>query len=312
MPILQIRDADGNFIPINAIKGDKGNDGKSAYEQAKEGGYTGTEEDFIGFLNGSTDVQDTEHRSNFNNPHNVTKAQLGLANVTAGLGGSIGLDASSTSGGAVGEGAKEISGGGAVGQAAYTTMGGAVGVGATATKGGAVGSSTVSGNGFAGGNFARAMRATGEGIDAIQLGMGTNPNEKTLQIYDYPLLDAKGVIPSDRLPIYRGSYQGAGAYGTNAPNTITFPVKPNAVVISHPSSIKINTTDYYCVTLPMVYGCSMGFISLSSSDREAPYNVPLMLTWEGNTLSWYYPKTDSKGACYQLNYSGETYEYFAW
>lgn len=52
MPILQIRDEDGNFVPINALRGDVG---KSAYEQAKEGGYMGTEEEFITLLNSLTD-----------------------------------------------------------------------------------------------------------------------------------------------------------------------------------------------------------------------------------------------------------------
>ncbi len=51
MPILQIRSKEGNFIPINSIKGDKG---KSAYEQAKEGGYKGSEKEFIAVLNGLT------------------------------------------------------------------------------------------------------------------------------------------------------------------------------------------------------------------------------------------------------------------
>lgn len=51
MPILQIRDKDGKFVAIPAIKGDEG---KSAYEQAKEGGYKGTEKEFIAILNGLT------------------------------------------------------------------------------------------------------------------------------------------------------------------------------------------------------------------------------------------------------------------
>lgn len=43
MSILKIRDENGNVIEIPALKGD---DGKSAYEYAREGGYTGTEEEF--------------------------------------------------------------------------------------------------------------------------------------------------------------------------------------------------------------------------------------------------------------------------
>ena len=51
LSVLNIRDENGNFIPIPAIRGD---DGKSAYEQAKEGGYKGTEDEFIAILNGIT------------------------------------------------------------------------------------------------------------------------------------------------------------------------------------------------------------------------------------------------------------------
>ena len=44
MSILKIRDENGNIIEIPAIKGE---DGKSAYDYAKEGGYTGTEAQFM-------------------------------------------------------------------------------------------------------------------------------------------------------------------------------------------------------------------------------------------------------------------------
>jgi len=37
-------------------------------------------------------------------------------------------------------------------------------------------------------------------IDAIQLGTGTNIKPKTLQVYDFTLLDSDGIIPDDRLP----------------------------------------------------------------------------------------------------------------
>lgn len=43
VPILKIRDKDGNVSSIPAIKGTPG---KSAYEYAKDAGYTGTEEEF--------------------------------------------------------------------------------------------------------------------------------------------------------------------------------------------------------------------------------------------------------------------------
>lgn len=43
MSILKIRDENGNVVSIPAIKG---NPGKSAYEYAQDGGFTGTEEEF--------------------------------------------------------------------------------------------------------------------------------------------------------------------------------------------------------------------------------------------------------------------------
>lgn len=79
MPILKIRDENGNFVPIPALQG---SDGKSAYDQAKEGGYTGTEEEFIAFLNGLLNPievvsEEPSHYTDYNNPHKVTAAQVG-------------------------------------------------------------------------------------------------------------------------------------------------------------------------------------------------------------------------------------------
>lgn len=74
---LYIRDKDGNFVPIYAIKGAPGEDGKSAYELACEGGYAGTKEEFIAMLNGLTSSEDATHYADFNNPHRVTAMQTG-------------------------------------------------------------------------------------------------------------------------------------------------------------------------------------------------------------------------------------------
>lgn len=46
MAILKIRDNDGKITEIPALKGEPGVAGKSAYEYAKDGGYTGTAEEF--------------------------------------------------------------------------------------------------------------------------------------------------------------------------------------------------------------------------------------------------------------------------
>ena len=91
-------------------------------------------------------------------------------------------------------------GGGAIGTGATSTRGGgAIGDEASTTYGGAVGKWTKAGSGFAGGNSAKAIDASGNGIDAIQLGTGTNKNPKTLKVYDYELMDANGFIPTERM-----------------------------------------------------------------------------------------------------------------
>lgn len=74
IPVLKIRDENGNLIPINAIRGENG---KSAYEQAKDGGYRGTEGEFINFLNGTIGSDNSSHTNDFGNPHNVTAEQTG-------------------------------------------------------------------------------------------------------------------------------------------------------------------------------------------------------------------------------------------
>ena len=72
MSILYIKNKDGKFVPIKAIKG---KDGKSAYELAVEGGFIGTYEEFCQALSELT--PNTEHTENKNNPHDVTAAQVG-------------------------------------------------------------------------------------------------------------------------------------------------------------------------------------------------------------------------------------------
>ena len=140
---------------------------------------------------------------------------VGGNGASASSGGAAGNGASSEAGGAVGNMAdtddgfaggnhsKAANGGGAAGANAKTNAGGAVGLGAMAYNyGGAVGNGATAGEGFSGGYNAKA--ATMEGysqryIDAIQLGTGTNQNEKTLQVYDHQLMDANGKIPLEAL-----------------------------------------------------------------------------------------------------------------
>ena len=116
-------------------------------------------------------------------------------------GSATGSGAVTDAGGAAGSGANSLDGG-AVGNTAQTDDGGAVGKNAQSSYGGAVGSGAKTGDGFAGGYEAKTTDSAGESIDAIQLGTGTNEIPKTLQIYDYRLMNADGTIPSERLSGY--------------------------------------------------------------------------------------------------------------
>lgn len=122
-----------------------------------------------------------------------------------------GLDSSADAGSASGNQASVQGGGGAVGSYAESTGGGgAVGNHTTAMNGsGAVGYyATAVSQGFAGG-----YQAISEGTGAVQLGTGSNTTANTLQFRSYPLVDANGHIPADRLD---GTYDISVSYATQA------------------------------------------------------------------------------------------------
>lgn len=108
--------------------------------------------------------------------------------------------------------------GGAIGNKAFSQSGGAVGKNASANSGGgAVGENAFTYNGFAGGYNAK----TGvEAPDAIQLGTGTNNNMKTLQIYNYQLMDANGHIPNDRMPTKQNKLEFDNVPMENSTNVV--------------------------------------------------------------------------------------------
>lgn len=172
--------------------------------------YTKTETDnFINTINTNID----------NVINNTTKIAAANGGFSAGTnstvyagGGAIGNGAFTTGGGAIGNGATtDAFAGGAVGRNATAGYGGAVGDNADGgegfaggqnskcTWGGAVGYGTNTTSGFAGGQMAKAQDADGNGINAIQLGQGTNSDPKSLQIYTYKLMTAEGKVPDERL-----------------------------------------------------------------------------------------------------------------
>ena len=111
--------------------------------------------------------------------------------------------------------------GASVGYEAFSRDGGAVGENANTENGGAIGANTVSGAGFAGGLAAKTIKDN-DAIDAIQLGTGTNPNPKTIQVYDKQLMDANGHIPNDRMPTKSDK---TTYYNPTTGNAITYDLK---------------------------------------------------------------------------------------
>jgi len=95
---------------------------------------------------------------------------------------------------------KNQSGGFEGGEDSSAVEGAALGNKAKAADGGAVGSGAVTSDGFAGGKDAKTVDSSGNAINAIQLGSGTNGAPYSLKVYDYPLLDFAGVIPWARQP----------------------------------------------------------------------------------------------------------------
>lgn len=332
MPVLYLRDGNGNFVPIPAIKGDNG---KSAYEQAKEGGYTGTEAEFVAFLNGMTSSEDAAHYSNFNNPHNVTKEQLGLGNVDnvsvashiADTSKHVMIDETGTiiigqeatalgaedmgDGVVIGTSAETKYGGVAIGKDAYS-LGSCVAIGEEARVGGgnsiSIGKSSFGSDGVAVGTNAYAFsggvaigknaKASSSAGGSIQLGAGTNENVGTMQVYNYPLLEANGKIPSERLPSASGSYKGTNTYGSSKPNTLTFDFVPKLVIVSKRGETNAIGGGTFIWISPDTI---LNFLNNGSTYWCHP-------TLEGTTLSWY----NAEGASYQLNSSSYEYDYFAW
>jgi hypothetical protein len=245
-------------------------------------------------------------------------------------------------GGAVGSGASVTYGGGAVGSGAAAHTGGGVGSGASAMAGGAVGQNTKVGSGFVGGYNAKAVDANNNGIDAIQLGQGTNPNPKTLQIYNFQLLDALGKIPTDRIPttykkVIVGSYVGTGSYvvGQATPTniragqcTIQFPSYPRLILI------KRRTEDIWTQIAPNPDDNTVDFFSYGGNNYSGgqctgEITADYKFNWYALTQSWGYRADFTTGVVsiklesiatdnyanvrpiYQLNWEGNTYDYIA-
>lgn len=270
-----------------------------------------------------------EAKSTYGGAHgyktNTTTGGVVGANATSTTGGAVGSNAKATTGGAVGENteatlggavgynAKETASGGALGCNANVGSGGAVGYAASGLSGGAVGNGARVASGAAVGLNARASSGVALGeraqtvaegdvvVDAIQLGTGTNPNPRTLQAYDYPLMDANGKIPFERLPISHGlrvaygSYVGGGNTGKNYPTKLTFDFKPLFIRVSdreHPSR-------YIVAMFPE-----------NKRKVETGYDdIYNWFSWTNNSVEWYEDSTAGRPPA-QFNAINATYDYF--
>lgn len=101
--------------------------------------------------------------------------------------------------------------------------------------------------------------------------------------------------------IVTGSYTGTGAYGSNAQNSLTFAIAPKLLVVMPESNTSGGT-----------YG---GFIAINGvtalragglEDDVTNLQSQLYLTWGPTSVSWY-----GTAAIYQQNMDGATYRYIA-
>ena len=292
MPILQIRDKNGKFVPIPAIQG---KDGKSAYEQAKEGGYNGTEEEFIAFLNGLinpvsqallddkaiAEIQNilNAHMSDTANPHNVTAADI---NAFSANGGTVSGDVN-----------------------VFSDHHPMVKIGRD------------------GANTANVFYTQNKTVDiynwtdgeptTISLG---NVNSMLLRdvfklwvgAKDYQIYGDHNASELGIAKIASGTYAGTGTGGANNPCVLTFPFQPKVVFIS----LEGNTSR--CdATLPLVYGSRIGLVYTATSSNWATHSTfPINLVWEDKKLSWTYTLNNTSVEQKQLNISDATYQWVAW
>lgn len=289
MPILHIRDENGNFIPIPAISG---KDGKSAYEQAVEGGFQGTEEEFIALLNGLISAQinpisteEPEHYSDFNNPHKVTAKQTGA--IPEVYYASNDLNAELQQGGNKMTVCNYHSG----------TLNTPYKDGLTVFAHGMVitnacseqyGTQMCMPSGCSE-IFIRSL--SGEGVSQWVKAVDAEwRNNMYHELYNN--------IKPAMLKVASGSYKGTNTYGTKNPNTLTFDFVPLFVVVAKRGTSNIQSGGTFIWIYP---GTTLNFINNGSTYWCYP-------TLTDKTFSWY----NAESASYQLNSSSYDYDYIAW
>lgn len=111
-----------------------------------------------------------------------------------------------------------------------------------------------------------------------------------------------GDLDGEIVKIRTGSYTGAGVYGEDAPNSLTFDKTPYLVVITGPGD-----KWPWLILQRGVSQLRLTYAVAGSSSRR------IAVTWTDNGVSWYNYDSGSLtgGAEQQFNVSGDTYYYTA-
>lgn len=107
-----------------------------------------------------------------------------------------------------------------------------------------------------------------------------------------------------------GSYVGTGTYGANNPVSLTFDFEPKILVVR--GKVRYAAQSYRDETILMVKGTNKYWSNVMGS--TGTYSLQEVVTWDGNTVSWYTTSTGSYPAYRageQLNVADSTYNYFA-
>ena len=290
--ILNVKDEKGDWIGIPAINGE---DGKSAYEQAKDGGYEGTEEEFIAMLNDLTNSEDAEkHYGDFNNPHNVTAQQAGAIPEI--------YYASNDLNNELKQGGNKIT----ICNYHSGTLNSPYKEGATPFAHGMVITNAHSaeyGTQFclpsgSEGLYTRALN--GQGVTPwklVALQTSVNTLASSVTTLTNALVETQGKL-NNKAEIAVGSYKGTNTYGVSKPSTLTFDFVPYFVIVSRRQSTNFNSGATFIWINP---GTTINFINNGSTYWVYP-------TLNGTTLSWY----NTESASYQLNNSSYEYDYLSW
>ena len=296
MAVLYIRDENGNFVPIPALKGE------SAYEQAKAGGYQGTQEEFIAFLNGllnpvSAIGDEPTHADDKNNPHGVTAKQVGAVPEvyyvstdlnTELLEGGSKMTVCCYNGATLNTPYKEgltIFAHGMVITNAHTSEYGTQVCVPT------------------GDNHIYVRRLNGEGVSAWSQVANMadvsplTPKVSTLESQVAELQTGLASALSHSMKVASGSYRGTGECGINKPNKLTFDFVPLFVIVAKRGEGNATNGSTFIWINP---GTTLNFINNGSTYWCHP-------TLEGTTLSWYC----AESSAYQMNSSSYDYDYFA-